>query len=214
MKIQTYFAPCNGMNPREQSTLLDIWRRAWKSAGWEPVILTQRDAKVHPDYVALTEKFRAFPTVNNPDYELACWHRWLAMAIVGGVMSDYDVLPFGFTPEMLPLNDSPLASILMDNNPCPCIVHGTAQQFDNSIRMMADYKAGAHDVAHGDRPHVSDQSAVQGMSENFRPHIYNMCLEYRSREWKSSPLVHYCHGATAGFDRAELMRQGARGVRE
>lgn len=89
------------MSAKEQSTLIDIWRRAWKAQGWEPIILTPKDAKAHPRYEELHAKFAAFPTINPKEYEVACFDRWIAMAQVGGgICVDYDVLPFGFTNEI------------------------------------------------------------------------------------------------------------------
>merc|ERR1712176_1449090 len=34
----------------EDGPLLKAWKEAWLDAGWEPVILTEDDAKLHPEY--------------------------------------------------------------------------------------------------------------------------------------------------------------------
>lgn len=81
------------------------------------------------------------------------------------------------------------------------------------LDLMASYVPRPEDNENG-RPHVSDQTVVSRMSDKFRPFVHDICLEYRSRTWETALLVHYPHGATSGFDRAELMRQGARGARE
>lgn len=206
MKVFTYYSPVQQMGVSEQSALLAIWKRAWQRAGWEPVVLSARDAEKHPRYKHAELIFSGFPSVNPKNYEMACWLRWVAMARHGGVMVDYDVVPYGFAPDDIPLNDGHLVSILADNNPCPCAVHGTRQQFENTVEIFLGSKLLATDIEHGDRPHLSDQNLLQRLSEKFRPHIYDMCPEYRSRHWKEAKLVHYCHAATAGHDRLQLMR--------
>ena len=213
MKVYTYYSNVGSMNAFEQARMIALWKASWSRHGWEPIVLTPADARANPMHDQLVAKFATFPTVNNKEYEMACWLRWIAMAMVGGTMTDYDVLAFGFTPADIPTNDGEFVSILADNNPCPCAVSGTAQQYENTVRAFAEMMPGDSAV-HGDRPHFSDQSAVQAMSARLRPHIHDLCPEYRSRHWQSAGLVHYSHGCTDGHDRVALMRQGLEGVRE
>jgi len=212
-KIHTFFQPVGNMNAFEQGRMIELWKRAWTRDGWDPVVLTPKEARGSPLYDNLLPKFQAMPTVNHKDYEMACWLRWIAMSSLGGFMVDYDVMPFGFRPDMLPKNEGAYVSVMADNNPCPCAVHGTAEQFENTARLMGDLVV-TDEHQHGGRAHFSDQSAIQALSSILRPHIHDMCPEYNSRHWKVSALVHYCHGATHGRDRVGLMREALEGRRE
>ena len=55
------------------------------------------DAKKSPFYKQLLVKFGQIPLGENPEYEKACYFRYLAMSETGGGwMSDYDTLPLHF----------------------------------------------------------------------------------------------------------------------
>merc|ERR1712157_601364 len=46
-KMHTFFTPVSAKPDME---LLEVWKKAWADAGWEPVVLTLDDARGHPDY--------------------------------------------------------------------------------------------------------------------------------------------------------------------
>src|SRR5574343_993366 len=102
MKVFTYFNPVPEMDVSTEHKLIVLWQHAWRMSGYEPVILTHLHADAHPQWAEVDELVRSFPTVNPVDYELACWHRWLALAQVGGgLMVDYDVIPRAVDADML-----------------------------------------------------------------------------------------------------------------
>ena len=95
-KMHTFFTPVSSSPDTE---LLEVWKKAWSDAGWEPVVLTLEDARKHPDYRRFIEAFEA-AEFRLKDYDRMCFLRWLAMASSGGGwMSDYDTLPLFSKPE-------------------------------------------------------------------------------------------------------------------
>ena len=89
-KMHTFFTP---VSASPDTALLDAWQKEWYEAGWEPVILTVKDAKKHEDYNKFIEAFGAAEH-SLSDYDRMCFLRWLAMASSGGGwMSDYDTFP-------------------------------------------------------------------------------------------------------------------------
>lgn len=206
MKVFTYYAPIPFIASGEQRQMLNLWSSSWSAQGWEPVVLGPEDLTWHPLSEKILRTLRALPTVNSKDYELACWARWLAMSGHGGLMTDYDVLNYGFVAADVPKNESDLVSVLCDNNPCPCVVNGLAQQYENTLKLFLDYELQPTDVERGNQPHISDQNVIQKKSDLFRPHIYDVVREYRSPGWETRALVHFCHGACHGQDRLTAMR--------
>lgn len=97
--VYTYFSPvASAPGKEEQIRLLNFWQKSWKEHGWEPVILTEADAKKHPRFEEWSAALAAKPTINPPSYERACWLRWIAMAAANAnFMVDYDVLPNRFS---------------------------------------------------------------------------------------------------------------------
>lgn len=209
MKVFTYFDPVPEMAHSEQQEMISIWKASWRANGWQPLVLSRKNIAFHPLYEDALRAFKGHPTVNPKEYELACWLRWLAMAMQGGVMTDFDVLCFGFRPEDIPENPGPLPTIFADANPCPCAVHGTERQYENVVRLFMEYKRRPEDN-HNGVPHLSDQNALQAMADKFRPYIFDMCPEYNQRHWREAKLVHFCHAACAGKDRLGLLRNATR----
>ncbi len=206
MKVYTYFANVPELGNAEQLQMLALWGDSWARHGWEPIILTHDHTRTFPNHSFVEARFSRMPKVNPAAYELACWMRWVAMAVSGGMMTDYDVLNFGFTPADIPVNKGRHVSIFTDNNPCPCAVHGTAEQYINAVNLFLGHEVDSQDSI-GGRPHTSDQNLIQRFESLFRPHIYDVCHEYGKPKWEESKLVHFSFGATAGTDRVGKMRR-------
>lgn len=89
-KMHTFFTP---VSDSPDVALLEVWKKAWYDAGWQPVVLTLEDAKRHEDYRRFIDAFEA-ADYKLKDYDRMCFLRWLAMASSGGGwMSDYDTFP-------------------------------------------------------------------------------------------------------------------------
>jgi hypothetical protein len=39
-----------GMSRPDHARLLAFWSQSWKEAGWDPIVLDERDAMKHPEY--------------------------------------------------------------------------------------------------------------------------------------------------------------------
>lgn len=93
-KMYTYFASVKALHPEPE--LLQKWKRSWAKAGWDAEILTEEDARAHPQWPKLHLALRRLPSSNPTGYDAACYFRWLAVAARGGGwLSDYDVLNYG-----------------------------------------------------------------------------------------------------------------------
>ena len=77
-----------------------IWKLSWERYGWNPVVLNHSAIEGYPGLPELERRLSLLPTVNPKAYEMACYLRWLALALVGGgLLTDYDCVNVGFTPE-------------------------------------------------------------------------------------------------------------------
>jgi hypothetical protein len=152
--VYTYFED-QGMG---DEPALEVWRDVWAKAGWDPVVLSQKDAERHPRYDEMVRRFSEYPTVNAPGYELACYLRYLAMAVVGGgFMTDYDVINVNVPPpptcDWLP-NDGAFTT---HEKFVPSVATGTAAEFDRVVNEFYDVDVNAvlQATGSGDN-HVSD----------------------------------------------------------
>ncbi|PIK43061.1 hypothetical protein BSL78_20090 [Apostichopus japonicus] len=106
--IYTYYQPIKVQVVDELSAAevtLKAWKSAWSDAGWRPRVISEDDARKHPEYVSLRTRFERLPTINVKEYEMSCFMRHVAMAAVGGGwMSDYDVLPYHLPKCTKPFN--------------------------------------------------------------------------------------------------------------
>lgn len=88
--MNTFYEPvvggCCGMSEEGHANLLRAWKDTWEQNGWQTRILTEADARKHPDFELLDEKLAA---ANVTPYNRRCFWRWLAMStpeINGGWM--------------------------------------------------------------------------------------------------------------------------------
>lgn len=201
-RVHTYFRPC--VDPEalaEQKRILAIWQENWSSHGWEPVIITENDARKHPDFQKYYDAFYAMPTVNPKEYEMACWLRWVAMAQIScGVMTDYDVLNNGWIPPKWAFDPEMVAPFVYStNNPVPCAVSGYKRGFEFAAVSFATSK---ERFTEGGKAHVSDQLLIQkwGWPSN------DDCKEVGTPGWRDAKLIHFSHAA-CGKNRSEEMRR-------
>jgi hypothetical protein len=191
MKIYTYheFLPQIPNGHR----LLDFWKASWEREGWTPVVLDRSHAEQHANYSEFLERYKNLPSVNPPGYELACYLRWLAMAVVGGGwMSDSDVIPYGFKP-----NDYPTDALTIwsrGTGACPCLVSGTVEHYSQTAKVFADW-SGETNFENG-RPHASDQN-ILGKVDRFYNNI-QICSQYGETDWDSCAVVHYPNSSMRG----------------
>lgn len=80
---------CCGMTEQGHDNLLHAWEQAWQANGWETKVLTEKDARKHPEFEIMKDKLLK---VGVSEYNQRCFWRWLAMAVDdsvdGGWMSD------------------------------------------------------------------------------------------------------------------------------
>ena len=87
--IYTFFSPLHKEDQHDE--MIDVWKKEWEMAGFEPRILTIEDAINNPYFETMKEQVeKVFST---DVYNAYCLYRYLAIANVGGMMSDYDTMP-------------------------------------------------------------------------------------------------------------------------
>jgi len=187
MKIYTYHEHVPEL-PHADG-LLPLWTESWKKNGWDPIVLDRSHAEQHPNYKEFLENYKTLPTVNASGYELACYLRWLALAVVGGGwMSDSDVMCYGFRPQTPP---EKMTIWSRGEHICPCLVSGSSEQYTYAASIFAAWR-GETNLENG-RPHASDQN-ILGRVDKFYDNI-ELCAQYEQPGWEYFPLVHYSNGA-------------------
>lgn len=198
--VFTYFMPVPGLYSTDsQYRLIDVWRRSWAKAGWNPRVLDESFVKGHPRYNFFKSRYWALPTEYGNEYCGACFFRWLAVAMAGGgMLTDYDVINYGFEPrdpeerEMIIYCDDPPPTIFMG------AVLGTANQFETMAQIFADWNPDKFDWNdHAKLMHCDDLSMLVRMFETKtypKPEWLVKkpgCGLYDFSPWKTSKLVHY-----------------------
>lgn len=200
MNVYTYYMQVPGLWSNEsQLALIDLWKRSWSKHGWNPVVLTEEDAKKHPRYAEFKKRFWEMPTPYGHDYEGGCFLRWAAMAAVGGgMLVDYDVINYGFAPREA---DRRQMQVFCDGpGPIWCgAILGPLKFFDYMV--LAFYlwptEKGEWLPEHG-LYHCEDQVFLRHMMDtrtHLRPfwlHRVPGCTRYPNL---SGPLVHYTSAA-------------------
>jgi len=136
-KIYTFFEPAYAKKQIDRLLIeLDGWKRVWKDAGWNPIVLTLEDAKLHPNFVKFNMAFDE-AEYKTSQYDRMCFYRWLAMSAAGGGwMSDYDTYPLFSNPRdhghRLP-NGGKLTCYAVH---VPCLVSGSQSEWNRITELI------------------------------------------------------------------------------
>ena len=202
VKLYTYFNDVPGISPFDSYKLILLWMEHWKAVGFEPFVLTEWHASQHPMYEKFYAVVSKFPSVNPPEYERACWIRWLAFsAMGGGHMCDYDVFPVALNE--LKTIDLPLFSvpdmrrvqILQGSCCCPSYVAAWSHGINELCELFMTGRYGRKDQ--GGREHWSDMYAIEQLVIEGNPIIqrHNTVVGYGDDGWEKSPAVHFSNGS-------------------
>ncbi len=205
--VYTYYTPieCRGIDTQVQ--MLQHWSSSWAKRGWETVVLGLEDAKAHPFFDEYAEAVQRLPTINPKDYEMACYHRWLAVAHRGGgFMADYDVVNYSFEAR------SPQARLTVYEQNyeteavTPSVVGGSAAGFYDMCLYFATCNIDDVMGEFEGRPHTSDMIVLQKIPHRFAYQVIPLCKQYGSPGWEDAPLVHFSHETTKETDRIPCMK--------
>lgn len=188
-----------------EDKLLKLWKDSWETQGWRTQILNESIAKMHPDYEEAKQIWKKFRTTNPPEYEMACFMRWLAMAVIGivfdfsdfeggGYMSDWDTINYSFPPR-------PTYRRLMSfSGPVPALISGSAEEYTRIARHFINFKP-TPDMK------VASDMIILSLSKEIFDALSFIPL-YNRDGWKTAPLVHYNFEATkAKCIELDLLRQ-------
>lgn len=199
MKIYSYYSTVPSHDVEGELRLVNLWCDHWTALGFEPQVLNEWTARKHPYFHEFNNAVMQLPTVNSKEYEVACYHRWLAMAqIGGGIMSDYDVLarkPKELTDMIINRCTKPL-NILQAHNCCPSMVVGTADGFLEQCHRFAEYQLRPADKQ-GDRIHVSDMYILErrAIEEPDSLNVIDAVRCYGDKGFEDVPAVHFSNSS-------------------
>jgi len=92
--IHTFFNSIGNTKGHKKDPMVETWEHGWQEAGFRTKVLTLQDAMKHPYFETMKiEVEKVFP---KDEYNRLCFYRYLAMAIEGGIMSDYDTFPTNY----------------------------------------------------------------------------------------------------------------------
>lgn len=179
--VYTYSHKHEGVTKPELAAILAAWSKGWMSRGWNPVVLTLRDAAKHTRFDDFSAAIDKLPCVGDQKRMAHRFYRWLALDVVGGgLLTDYDVLPLKFTEA-----ESGGVRVFSESAATP--IFGAFLTKDASATWIEDimrYDAQPGDQLNG-KPHVSDSMIADevGLSRDHTTdlnHVANFGLGRKS----------------------------------
>lgn len=202
MNVYTYYKQVPGLwSDDSQRKLLDVWARSWTKAGWNPVILGEEDAQKHPRYEELKGRYWNLPSPYGHDYDGGCFLRWAAVAAAGGgLMVDYDVINYDFSPRptsshhMLVFSNKTPQHSFMGISECVFmgVVLGPQRYYEHMVQEFFNWRS--HPI---DNEYCSDLTCLTRMFHTDTwpcpgwLHRVPGCALFDNSGWKTAPLVHY-----------------------
>lgn len=190
MKILTYYEALNNKPGNvhafnNQEELLNLWSESWSRAGFDPCIVSLKDAQNSPFFETLSEQMsdlcRQITGKTLSAYGLHCYLRWMAYSTVNDLnefvlVSDYDVFNNGSSKNDWNLNDSSLTFL---DGTCPSIASGTAKYFKNLCQSFVDITKERLNYLIANADHYHDQeffhfNFTQGHNKDYK----SLCSKY------------------------------------
>ena len=205
MNVYTHHVEVPGLD--NQLELIELWKESWAKHGWHPVVLNPWRMLSFSRVMRLLEKVRRLPTVNAPEYEEACYVRWaLVEDAGGGVMTDYDVINQGWTPDdmsrVIAGAGYPRNVLWSAEGSVPCVVYGGREAYSKVIDQFLSFVPAPGVL------HVSDMTILEQ-----NPDLYTdtwQALQYGREGWENSRLVHFSHESlkrAPGASKAEKIKR-------
>ena len=180
--VYTFCAPIHGKIPEHEAALVDLWRDSWSANGWEPIVLDESSVQIDEEVAKMLLAYRALPSINRKKLDYYCYVRWLAVAQAGGgFMCDYDVVNYNFRPR-------PVGNLALYERSVPCLVSGSAVEYERVARLFAAYVVAPDDRLQG-KLHVSDMMIVTKNTWMFEQ--AEGCAEFGRAGWETADAVHF-----------------------
>lgn len=201
-KIFTYFEPISQLNYSDELSLIKLWRANWEAHGWETKVVNEFNASKHPLYQMYMEAIVKLPSVNPGRYDQHCMLRWLAVANElenehVAVMSDYDVMSYGFEPIK-----TDMTKMSLYQRHVPALVSGSRWAFEKTAEKMMNYEMRPEDT-HNGRPHTSDmhiiERSIRVYPQDFE--VEHLVRNYLEEDWDKALAVHYCNATMGPTDK-------------
>jgi hypothetical protein len=202
--VYTYFESGIDM-PENQENLLRLWRQSWSNIGWNPVILGPKEAKMHLSYPAVMKHIGKLKPANHPDYERACWIRWLALDVAGGgLMTDYDVINqnlVGAEYLVYPNSSGRMPSyagaartlVCLDRTGCPCAVFASEGGCEKIINRICEYHPSGRWASEQDQDMFFDWKSEGTLT------CVDVVAEYKDADRRLYPLIHFKYSSCQGM---------------
>jgi hypothetical protein len=210
MKIFTYYENIDFAN---QDQLITLWANSWRTHGFHPVVLTNKEAQKSNFYEEFTSKLKVLhqEIAGKPlnRYGLSCWIRWLAYSTQeesGFYVSDYDVINHNFNLKNIE------STLHLMNENCPCFASGSPSQFlqlcQKFINVTEQNKEEYKELFKKFQfRHFHDQEFFwvyhygRRTDENIKVTKGNIIVSdlHSDTEFFNKPLVHYSHYGCRNF---------------
>ena len=125
--IYAYYESLQANNQAVEFSKANLWKDSWTRAGWNPVMLNSSHAQISPQRIKLQKKLlQTYPLLEKTKNESVeviqlRYNRLCAIhAAGGGWISDYDVLNYGFTPNIA--SEYETNSFILSGNPA-CVMY-------------------------------------------------------------------------------------------
>lgn len=189
MKIYTYYEPLNNKSRNihtfnRQEELLTLWRESWSKAGFEPCVVSLKDAQKSPFFETLSNKmtyfFNKITGKTLSAYGLHCFLRWLAYSTIDNLdelilVSDYDVFNNGSKQNDWNFNDCDLT---LFQGTCPSIASGTPRYFEALSKSFIDITKERLNYLIENASHYHDQEFfVFNFTQDHNKDYKSLCLK-------------------------------------
>ena len=114
MNVISYYEGISGLKfSKESEDILELWENSWKNHGWNTIMLNKSHAKASQLYSVIDNSnanfYKSTPSFMQ-EYHKSCYSRLLAYCEFvrqhgPTLYADYDVLNYGFHPDVLKLTD-------------------------------------------------------------------------------------------------------------